>query len=251
MENREVDGNVISIGVETTYFGAMDGETPEMLNPKENGIIKNENGEVIATFANVAQAIASLFLSRYSIPQIKTLIPQIKNVSGATIVKMVNDTSSRAIRKDFIESLGGNMPRQLTVVETVKVMDVVGAPSSKAIMVTLDKVLSSIKLDMANVGLIVPVRKTRAVAAMTKEDIQVRIDRTIRSIARSEKKIAHLNEKLATLEKNEASEKRDYDIAKTRMYLEDAISFMNASQVKLQNFEEEIVKFVSPVEPVA
>jgi len=233
MEYREIEGVKIPVGQNDEYFGATESEVPEMINPKENGIVKTDSGETLVIFANGAQAIASLFLSGFGLPQLKMLIPQIRNVANNTITKMIQDTCSRVDRKDFIESLDGNMPRQLTISEMVNVVKYVGEPSSRATMMSLEKVLTAIKLDSEHVDSIVAPHKPKAVTKRSKADLQVMIDRTVRSITRTEKKIANIQRKISSLESTEESESRNYRLTKLRFTLEDTESFLVKSKEKL------------------
>ena len=239
IEYREIDGVRIPVGIEVDYFGASENENvPEMINPKENGIVKAEDGSVIATFANGAQAVASLFLSRFGMPQLKQLIPQLRNVGNYTIVRMVQDTCARDDRKDFIESLDGNMPRQLTISEMVNAVKVVGEPSSRAVMMPLSKVLDMIKLDMENVDSIVPEKRTRAVKTVSKADVQPKIERTVRSISRINKKIANIRTKISTLQGAEKSNTRNYKITKLQFELENTENLLAKSQEKLDKLNQ-------------
>ncbi|MFA6336254.1 MAG: hypothetical protein WCX48_12030 [Bacteroidales bacterium] len=228
METQVVDGIEINMGMTNEYFGAQadSQELPEMGN---------------------AQMVASLILSKFSIPQIKKLMPEIRNVSGAVLSKMVFDTSSRAIRKDFIESLKGNMPRQLTVSETVKVIKAVGQPNSKIQMGNLQKILDKITLDMEHVDLIVQAKNTKAANVQTRETVIEAIAKTERSIKRSDDKIRSLDRKLSsareTLVNNPEDQVAKYNATKIEFNRIDADSMRSRSVAKLEDLKEVLAKF--------
>jgi hypothetical protein len=228
METQVVDGIEINMGMTDEYFGAQadSQELPEMGN---------------------AQMVASLILSKFSIPQIKKLMPNLKNVSGAVLSKMVFDTSSRAIRKDFIESLKENMPRQLTVSETVKVIKVVGQPNSKIQMGNLQKILDKITLDMEHVDLIVQAKNTKVANVQTRETVIEAIAKTERSIKRSDDKIRSLDRKLSsareTLVNNPEDQVAKYNATKIEFNRIDADSMRSRSVAKLEDLKEVLAKF--------
>ena len=228
MDTQIVDGIEISMGMTEEYFGAQADNT-ELL----------EMGN--------AQMVASLILSKFSVAQIKNLMPEIKNVTGAILTKMVLDTSSRAIRKDFIQSLKGQMPRQLTVSETVKVVQAVGQPVGKVQMGNLSKILEKIALDMQNVELIVQVRNKKVASIQTRDDVVKAIEKTERSIKRSDDKIRNLGRKVSsakgTLENNPEDLMAAYNLKKAEFNLSDADLMRTRSIAKLEDLKEVLSTF--------
>jgi len=233
MEMRQIGEIEIEVGIADTYFGAQE-----------------DNSELLAM--NNAQMFASMVLSKFSIPQIKNKLPGLRNVANAVFTKTVNDTCSRKVRKDFIESLKGQMPRQFTISEYVTLVNEVGMPSSKAQIEDLDKVLRKIKIDMENVDLIVQVRNPKQVTATSRVDVEAKIAKTERSILRSETQIKNLQKKLTsareTLAENAEDKTAEYNAIKAEFNLADAEKELKDKQIKLENLKEVLGQFAVPTE---
>jgi hypothetical protein len=233
MEMRQIGEIEIEVGIADTYFGAQE-----------------DNSELLAM--NNAQMFASMVLSKFSIPQIKNKLPGLRNVANAVFTKTVNDTCSRKVRKDFIESLKGQMPRQFTISEYVTLVNEVGMPSSKAQIEDLDKVLRKIKIDMENVDLIVQVRNPKQVTATSRVDVEAKIAKTERSILRSETQIKNLQKKLTsareTLAENAEDKTAEYNAIKAEFNLADAEKELKDKQIKLENLKEVLGQFTVPTE---
>jgi len=192
-----VDEVNVPVGMNGEFWGASENDNvPQMLDASENGIIK-VNDEVVATFASVAHAMASLYLSKFSPKQIKVLIPGLVNISDNLITKIVADTTSRNIRKDFIVSLKGNMPRPLTINEYVAVVKVVGEPNGKYRNFNINEILENIKIDSENVDYIIPEKKTIS----AKVEKPVDIEKLNEKIAKDQKLIEKHNTKIGKLNK--------------------------------------------------
>ena len=230
---RQIGEIEIEVGIADTYFGAQE-----------------DNSELLAM--NNAQMFASMVLSKFSIPQIKNKLPGLRNVANAVFTKTVNDTCSRKVRKDFIESLKGQMPRQFTISEYVTLVNEVGMPSSKAQIEDLDKVLRKIKIDMENVDLIVQVRNPKQVTATSRVDVEAKIAKTERSILRSETQIKNLQKKLTsareTLAENAEDKTAEYNAIKAEFNLADAEKELKDKQIKLENLKEVLGQFAVPTE---
>jgi hypothetical protein len=229
-----------------SYFeGGRDYNVPEMIEPVENGVIRNADGVVLATFASSAHALVSLYLHKFSVEQIKMLIPGIANFDKNMVTKIMHDTCKREVRKDFIKSLRGNLPRQLTNVEYDNIVNYVGTPNGKPKGTNVEEMTEGIRLDIENVDFIVPTKVTKK---LTDADIREKIEKNNQKLEKQNAKLVKLNEKMAKLNEKEATQQVQYKkvkMNKSIRLVETAIADIKAKNEKLQS------KISENVEPVA
>jgi len=249
MEIQEIDGIKVQIGDSEIRFGAVvnaDEINMEMNNPKENGVVRNANGDVIATFANAAQAVGSFVLAGWNGSKIKKLFPALK-INNSTVVKMVADMCSKSIRRKFIESLDGNKPRHLTIDEVVAITDVIGSANNVIKGLTVQEVYNNIILDMDNIDRLMPNKTTRSIDPVK---IQNKIAVVEKALARNTKKVTGYQDAIRSyeedLQENPEDEGSKYGLAKAQTHLKIAISDKAELEEKLEKLRQSLSAIETP-----
>lgn len=221
--------------MESYFEGGRDYNVPEMIEPVENGVIRNADGVVLATFASSAHALVSLYLHKFSVEQIKMLIPGIASFDKHMVTKIMHDTCKREIRKDFIKSLRGNLPRQLTVNEYDNIVKYVGEPNGKPKGTNVEEMTEGIRLDIENVDFIVSTKATRK---LTDADIREKIETNNQKLEKQNAKLVKLNAKMTKLNEKEATQQIKYKkvkINRSIRFVEFAIADLQTKNEKLQS----------------
>lgn len=229
------------------YFeNGKDYEVPAMNDPVDSGVLRDANGVVLATFASAAHALVSLYLHKFSVEQIKVLIPGITNLDKNLVTKIMHDTCKREVRKDFIKSLHGNLPRQLTINEYDNVVNYVGVPMGKPKGIGVDEMTEALKLDIENVDFIKPEKKTPVVNAAA---VSGKIAKNEKKIEKLNKKLEAANAKMTKLNEAEASQQINYKkikMNKTIRLIEatiaDLVNKNGVLQSKLNGTEYEVTE---------
>lgn len=245
-ETIEYNGVKIPVGMNGIYFGAVDQDVPIMSNPKENGFIKDAEGNELVRFANVIHGMASLYLSRFSIAQIKKMYPQLEQVEPMDIIRVIHDTSSRRDRQQFIRNLDDNVPRTLNYGEMSALIKEFGFPAGRTKKINVHNILEQIKFDMENVDHIKPVgRSVSTRKPLTRDYITVKIGKLSRSSEKRTQNIANIEKRLAKISETLVNDPDDQNAIYQRGKLTQAL---DDNRIAFADISERIAMFTAKLD---
>jgi len=247
-ENESMNAVVIprDENIRNGYYGVIDGVAPQIDNETTNGQAVFD-GVVLAQFENSAQAIASLYYTRFAFNQIISVLPHIASFGEIKLAKIITNKCSRAMRYQFIKFLVDAPPRRLYDSEYLAIVKAVGQPAAKVKRtgVNITAVKAMITVDIENIDMLMPTEKGAAkVQVYNPDTIKGKIEKLTTKIILRNKKLETAKAQLAKME-TKYSEKPTTNLETDIKIKTQKIEY---DELVIAKFNAQLVKWQSKIE---